>query len=269
MKTTRTYKMSARVEKGMPENMNDPTSVLATHFEIEAASYDEAAKKVLENVADKPGHYVTAMLAPERSADTIPSLIPMSEEGDWVLNPVNNGAAWIEVGNISIHIKRTLAGTVITAYPVGSEMSAPLMNQAISYQEAFEAQQESNTHSEESTAQAVNLTAHTDYPKDSLSDFVETVADMSIWGYDADDGSRYAECEEPDDEHENSHNALMELIENARKILREHKTQGASIIAIEETKIAMEDAVRLLRQSERINSVRLVRDSKTINAPEV
>jgi len=52
-------------------------------------------------------------------------------------------------------------------------------------------------------------------------DFINKVANLLVWGYDKDDGSTYEECEEPDDGYEDSHNALMALIEQARDILKQ------------------------------------------------
>lgn len=55
-------------------------------------------------------------------------------------------------------------------------------------------------------------------PASAADQFVEEVANLSIWGYDRDDGTPYKECEEPDDGFMDSHEALMTLIEKARKL---------------------------------------------------
>lgn len=52
----------------------------------------------------------------------------------------------------------------------------------------------------------------------AVDQFVEEVANLSIWEYDRDDGTPYEECEEPDDGFMDSHEALMTLIEKARKL---------------------------------------------------
>lgn len=49
-----------------------------------------------------------------------------------------------------------------------------------------------------------------------LQSFAEMVAGMSIWGYDNNQGQRYTECPEPADGADDSHEALMGLIEEAR-----------------------------------------------------
>ena len=59
---------------------------------------------------------------------------------------------------------------------------------------------------------------------DTAEKFVGRVAGLSVWDCDMDDGTPYAECEEPADGYEDSHNALMGLIEDARKI--EHGMGG-------------------------------------------
>lgn len=48
--------------------------------------------------------------------------------------------------------------------------------------------------------------------------FVDQVASLSIWSYDKDDGTPYQECKEPDDGFMDSHEVLMALIEEARKL---------------------------------------------------
>jgi hypothetical protein len=52
----------------------------------------------------------------------------------------------------------------------------------------------------------------------TAEEFVTYVAGYSIWDYDKDDGTPYQECAEPDDGYEDSHMALMNIIEAARKI---------------------------------------------------
>lgn len=49
-------------------------------------------------------------------------------------------------------------------------------------------------------------------------EFVARVADLSIWGYDRNDGTPYEECEEPCEGLADSHECLMGLIERARTI---------------------------------------------------
>ena len=49
---------------------------------------------------------------------------------------------------------------------------------------------------------------------------VEQIAGLSIWGFDNNDGEPYAECDEPSDGYLDSHYALMDMIENARRILK-------------------------------------------------
>lgn len=48
---------------------------------------------------------------------------------------------------------------------------------------------------------------------------VSRIAALSIWGFDNDAGKPYDECEEPDEGFNDSHTCLMELIEDARKVL--------------------------------------------------
>lgn len=55
-------------------------------------------------------------------------------------------------------------------------------------------------------------------PASAADQFVEDVANLSIWSYDRDDGKPYEECEEPDDGFMDSHEALMGLIEKARNL---------------------------------------------------
>jgi hypothetical protein len=52
----------------------------------------------------------------------------------------------------------------------------------------------------------------------ALHSFVEMVAAMNIWSYDQDSGEPYKECEEPADGFLDSHCALMNLIEDARRL---------------------------------------------------
>jgi hypothetical protein len=58
-----------------------------------------------------------------------------------------------------------------------------------------------------------------DHDVKPLREFVASVANLKIWGWDRDDGSRHVECDEPDDGAEDSHEALMGLIEAARRIV--------------------------------------------------
>lgn len=58
--------------------------------------------------------------------------------------------------------------------------------------------------------------------------FVNTIAGMSIWGFDKDNGDRYEECNEPDDGESDSHMALMGLIEDARKLKVNGPAQGVA-----------------------------------------
>lgn len=60
---------------------------------------------------------------------------------------------------------------------------------------------------------------HTPQGNQAAVQFVQHVAGLSIWDYDQNDGTRYAECEEPDDGYLDSHNALMGMIEGAREAL--------------------------------------------------
>lgn len=52
----------------------------------------------------------------------------------------------------------------------------------------------------------------------NAKEFVTWVAECEIWGYDKDDGTPYQECPEPIDGYEDSHTALMNIIEVARRI---------------------------------------------------
>lgn len=47
---------------------------------------------------------------------------------------------------------------------------------------------------------------------------VEKIAGLCLWDFDKDDGTPYKECEEPDDGYLDSHDCLMNLIEEARAI---------------------------------------------------
>lgn len=59
-------------------------------------------------------------------------------------------------------------------------------------------------------------------PSDQKTDeFIKSLAALSIWEWDKDDGSPYDECDEPNDGFKDSHNCLMHLIEQARAILAE------------------------------------------------
>lgn len=51
--------------------------------------------------------------------------------------------------------------------------------------------------------------------------FLQSVAELNIWGYGKDDGSPYKECEEPAEGYLDSHCCLMSLIEEARSICQE------------------------------------------------
>lgn len=53
-------------------------------------------------------------------------------------------------------------------------------------------------------------------PLTASETFLRSVANLSMWNYDDDDGEPLAECEEPDDGYLDSHMALMNLIEEAR-----------------------------------------------------
>ena len=52
---------------------------------------------------------------------------------------------------------------------------------------------------------------------EQLTRFIQHIAGLKMWGYDKDDGNPHDECDEPDEGHIDSHNCLMELIEQARK----------------------------------------------------
>ena len=62
----------------------------------------------------------------------------------------------------------------------------------------------------------------------SPEDFVSRVAGLSIWDYDQNDGTPYQECEEPTAGYLDSHTALMDLIEEARRL----ETQGPEAAAL-------------------------------------
>jgi len=56
--------------------------------------------------------------------------------------------------------------------------------------------------------------------------FVESTASLSLWGYDHADGSRCEECEEPSDGYLDSHNCLMDIIQEARALLNVSNEKG-------------------------------------------
>lgn len=58
---------------------------------------------------------------------------------------------------------------------------------------------------------------------------IHDIANLSIWSYDRDDGTAYAECEEPADGYEDSHTCLMQFIERARSTLPEHRSGGEDV----------------------------------------
>lgn len=58
----------------------------------------------------------------------------------------------------------------------------------------------------------------TGVPAGRLVRFVNQVAILNIWDYDADDGSPYKECKEPAEGFLDSHCCLMELVEEARRL---------------------------------------------------
>lgn len=58
-------------------------------------------------------------------------------------------------------------------------------------------------------------------PEERLRGFVETIANMSIWDQDNDEGEPYREIEEPCEGHQDSHEALMNAIEQARGLLKQ------------------------------------------------
>ncbi|OBS08939.1 hypothetical protein Thpro_022056 [Acidihalobacter prosperus] len=51
--------------------------------------------------------------------------------------------------------------------------------------------------------------------------FVESIAALSLWDWDDDQGQPKNECEEPDDGYLDSHQALMNYVEAARLLLKE------------------------------------------------
>lgn len=51
--------------------------------------------------------------------------------------------------------------------------------------------------------------------------FVESIAALSLWDWDDDQGQSTVECEEPDDGYLDSHQALMNYIEATRLLLKE------------------------------------------------
>lgn len=69
-----------------------------------------------------------------------------------------------------------------------------------------------------SLAEAAGVAPESVRQAQAAMQFVRHVADCKMWGFDADDGSRYAECHEPDEGHTDSHNCLMGLIEQARAL---------------------------------------------------
>ncbi len=58
--------------------------------------------------------------------------------------------------------------------------------------------------------------------------FVESTASLRLWGYDHADGSRCEECEEPSDGYLDSHNCLMDIIQEARALLNVSNEKGES-----------------------------------------
>ncbi len=66
------------------------------------------------------------------------------------------------------------------------------------------------------------------------SDLIDHLAGLTIWGYDQDDGTPYEEGGEnfePDDGYEDSHMALMELIELAREVQKMKAAADAEPVA--------------------------------------
>lgn len=60
---------------------------------------------------------------------------------------------------------------------------------------------------------------HPDLLSNPIRELVQSIAGMSIWDYDKNDGTPYKECEEPSEGYVDSHCALMSTIEDARKVL--------------------------------------------------
>lgn len=60
---------------------------------------------------------------------------------------------------------------------------------------------------------------HPDLLSSPVREFTQAVARMHIWDYDKPDGTPYKECEEPSEGYVDSHCALMDTIEDARKAL--------------------------------------------------
>ena len=58
---------------------------------------------------------------------------------------------------------------------------------------------------------------------EAANKFVGQVAGLSIWGHDQDDGTPYEECDDPSDGTVDSHECLMNLIEEARRLEGESK----------------------------------------------
>lgn len=53
----------------------------------------------------------------------------------------------------------------------------------------------------------------------SAESFLRNVARLSMWSYERRDGKRYSECEAPSEGFLDSHCTLMELIEDARRLV--------------------------------------------------
>jgi len=144
----KTYHLEYRTER-----MLEDGEVVAEDLtrNVVAKSYAKAVEILFEDhfKANRPefrqSAFIVAVKGPENDdEDPVPRLIErgLSSDPDYYLNPVNNGAVWIDVGSIAIHLKRTTEGVFITAYPSGHEMSEPLLDRAIAYQDAFEARAE-------------------------------------------------------------------------------------------------------------------------------
>jgi hypothetical protein len=62
-----------------------------------------------------------------------------------------------------------------------------------------------------------------DSEPDVALQFIKNVASLGIWDYDKDDGTPCKECDEPTEGHLDSHCCLMDLIGQARTVLKEVK----------------------------------------------
>jgi len=142
------YRLEYRTERMLEDGnvvVEDQTRTVV------AESYAKAVQILLEdhsmtNPAERRhSAFIVAVKGPENEdVDIVPSLFKkrQDDDADYYLNPAKHGSVWIEVGNIAIHLNRTMKGVFITAYPSGCEMSEPLLDQAITYRDAFEARAE-------------------------------------------------------------------------------------------------------------------------------